>query len=197
MAPSAGQFLPGPVNTGDADAGVHVPERAGPGRRAQTPGGYPREASWSWPGLEPVTTPAARPAWPPAGRRWPVDDVGCLPQRAGYPLSRPDPLQLFGQLGDQLAQRRQVKALPARRRCSPPARTWPPGLCGVPGQPGGLLDQAAQPRPRSATATSPAGAGTDRRIRGSTRLRIKASISLRILRHHNHLTSRPWTAWPA
>jgi hypothetical protein len=44
-----------------------------------------------------------------AGRRWRVDDVGCLPQRAGYPLSRPHPLQLFGQLGDQLAHWRQVK----------------------------------------------------------------------------------------
>ena len=40
-------------------------------------------------------------------------------------------------------------------------------------------------------------AGADRRIRDSTWLRIRGSISLRILRHRNHLTPRSWTAWRA
>lgn len=42
-------------------------------------------------------------------RRPRVDDVSCLPQSAGYPLPRPDLPQLLRQLGEQLAQRRQVQ----------------------------------------------------------------------------------------
>jgi hypothetical protein len=128
-----------------------------------------------------------------AGRRWRVDDVGCLPQRAGYPLSRPHPLQLFGQLGDQLAQRRHVK----HSRLAAGVR-YPPGpgrlgcaACLVSQAAG---DQAAQPRSLSHRDV-PAGTRADRRISDSTRLRITGSIRLRILRHHNHLTWRPWTAW--
>ena len=130
-----------------------------------------------------------------AGRRWRVDDVGCLTQRAGYPLSRPHPLQLFGQLGDQLAQWRQVKhSRLAAGVCHPPGPGRLSCAACLVSQAAG--DQAAQPRSLSHRDV-PAGAGADRRIRGSTRLRITGSISLRILRHHNHLTSRPWTAWPA
>ena len=54
---------PGPVGIADADTGCICRERprAGPSRPA--PGGYPREATWGWPGPEPVTTPVARPTW--------------------------------------------------------------------------------------------------------------------------------------
>jgi hypothetical protein len=194
MAPSAGQFLPGPVSMADADARVHVPGgaarpvAAGPRR---LPAGSQPELAGPGTGDDP-----GRPAGlASAGRRWRVDDVGCLPQRAGYPLSRPHPLQLFGQLGDQLAQRRHVK----HSRLAASVR-HPPGP-GRLGRAAGLVsqaagDQAAQPRSPSHRDV-PAGAGADRRIRGSTRLRITGSISLRTLRHHNHLTSRTWTAWPA
>ena len=203
VAPSARPFPPGPVGIADADTGCMCREGPGAGPSRPGPGGYPREASWSWPGPEPVTTPAARPAWSQRAERWRVNDVGCLPQRAGYPLSRPHPLQLLGQLGDQLAQWRQVKhSRLAAGVCHPPG----PGRLGcaacLVSQAAG--DQAAQPRPLSHRDV-PASAGADRRIsgstrlriRGSTRLRITGSISLPILRHHNHLTSRPWTAWPA
>jgi hypothetical protein len=45
----------------DADARVQVPGRA---RRSRPdPGGYPRESQLELAGPEPVTTPAARPAW--------------------------------------------------------------------------------------------------------------------------------------
>jgi len=63
VAPSAGQYLPGPVGIADADARVHVPGGAGPARRGRTPAATRGKASWSWPGPEPVRTPAARPAW--------------------------------------------------------------------------------------------------------------------------------------
>ena len=191
MAPSAGQFLPGPVSMADADARVHVPGGAGPARRGRTQAatrGKQAGAGRAGTGDDP-----GRPAGlVSAGRRWRVDDVGCLPQRAGYPLPRPHPLQLFGQLGDQLAQWRQVKhSRLAAGACHPPG----PGRLGcaacLVSQAAG--DQAAQPRPLS-HRDIPAGAGADRRIRGSTRLRITGSISLRTLRHHNHLTSRPCTA---
>src|SRR5450755_664918 len=42
-------------------------------------------------------------------RRLRIDDVGCLPQRACYPVPQPQLLELLRQLGEQLAQWRQVK----------------------------------------------------------------------------------------
>src|SRR4249920_1145767 len=42
-------------------------------------------------------------------RRLRIDDVGCLPQRVGYPVPQPHLLKLLHQLGEQLTQRRQVK----------------------------------------------------------------------------------------
>jgi hypothetical protein len=48
----------------------------------------------------PVTTAISDSRW--------VDRVGCCAQRTGYPLPRPDLLQLLRQLGEQIAQRRQV-----------------------------------------------------------------------------------------
>jgi hypothetical protein len=49
----------------------------------------------------------ARPA--SAARGLGIDDVGCLPQRAGYPVPQPHLLKLLHQLGEQFAQWRQVK----------------------------------------------------------------------------------------
>jgi hypothetical protein len=42
-------------------------------------------------------------------RRLRIDDVGCLPERAGYPVSQPQLPKLLHLLEEQLAQRRQVK----------------------------------------------------------------------------------------
>ena len=75
-APGAGQFLPGPVSTADADAQVPGPGGSGPGRPGPDPGGYPRERP-AGPGIR---HDPRRPAGPAsAGWRWRVDDVGCLP----------------------------------------------------------------------------------------------------------------------
>jgi len=41
-------------------------------------------------------------------RRRRVDDVGGLPQRAAYPLPRPNLLHFFHQFSEQITQRRQV-----------------------------------------------------------------------------------------
>src|ERR1022692_341867 len=51
-----------------------------------------------------AATASASVAW-----RLRIDDVGCLPQRAGYPVPQPQLLKLLNQLGEQLAQWRQVK----------------------------------------------------------------------------------------
>jgi hypothetical protein len=83
--------------------------REGSGADPPDPGGYPRESELELAGAGTGDDPGCPAGLISAGRRWRVNDVGCLPQRAGYPLSRPHPLQLFGQLGDQLAQWRHVK----------------------------------------------------------------------------------------
>jgi hypothetical protein len=57
-------------------ASIATVRRDLPDRRT---GGYPREASWSWPGPQPVTTPGRSAGLVSADRLWRVDDVGCLP----------------------------------------------------------------------------------------------------------------------
>jgi hypothetical protein len=59
-------------------------------------------------------------------RRLRIDDVGCLPQRAGYPVPQPQLLKLLNQIGEQLAQWRQVK-----HAWLAVAIYYPPGLRGV------------------------------------------------------------------
>src|SRR6266576_3405993 len=61
-----------------------------------------------------------------AVRRPRLDDVGRLPQRAGYPVPQPQLPQLFHQLGEELAQRREVE----HPRLAVSIR-HPPGLRGL------------------------------------------------------------------
>ena len=126
--------------------------------------------------------PAARAAAWPGGRGQPdlaarrVDDVGCLPQRAGYPLPRTHLPRLLRQIGEQLAQRRQV----SHPGLAPSARHSPgPGALGgaacLVGEVAG--HHAAQPR-------SPGHADVLADVRADRH--IRAGARLRILRHRNH-----------
>jgi len=113
-----------------------------------------------------------------------VDDVGCLPQRTGNPLPRPHLPRLLHQIGEQLAQRRQVShaglAVGAR---------YAPGLGALGGEARLVRETADDPvgQPRwTGQLDVLADVGADRRI--------GAGVWLRILRHRNH----PFpTAWPA
>ena len=105
-----------------------------------------------------------------ADRRLRVDDVGCLPQRAGYPLPRPHLPQLLRQLGDQLAQRRQVQHSRLAADVRYPSR--PRGL----GRAARLVSDAADDDVGQARSLGRAdvldNVRAGRRIRGSTWLRI-------------------------
>ena len=76
VAPKGEQFLAGPVSIADADVQVHLLGWAGSGHRGRTQAAPCWKASWSWPGPEPMTTPAGLVS---VDRLWRVDDVGCLP----------------------------------------------------------------------------------------------------------------------
>ena len=203
VAPSARPFPPGPVGIADADTGCMCREGPGAGPSRPGPGGYPREASWSWPGPEPVTTPAARPAWSQrAGAGGSMMSAACRSARAirsrGLTLCSSS---VSSETSSRNGVRSSTPGSPPVFATRPDLAAWAVRRAWSARRPG---DQAAQPRPLSHRDV-PASAGADRRIsgstrlriRGSTRLRITGSISLPILRHHNHLTSRPWTAWPA
>jgi hypothetical protein len=115
---------------------------------------------------------------------WWVDGVGCLPQRAGYPLPRPHFPRLLHQIGEQLAQRRQVShswlAFSARHS---------PGFGALSGETS-LVSEAADDHVAQLRALGRldylVSVGADRHIR--------AGAWLRILRHHDHPLS---TASPA
>ena len=63
----------------DADARVHVPGGAGAGPPRPGPGGYPRESQPELAGPGTGDDPGRPAGLVSAGRRWRVDDVGCLP----------------------------------------------------------------------------------------------------------------------
>jgi hypothetical protein len=112
-------------------------------------------------------------------RRLRVDDVGCLPQRAGYPLPWPHLPQLLHHLGEQLAQRRQVQ----NSRLAADVR-YPSGSRSL-GRAARLVSDAANEDVGKARSLGQpdvlANVRVGRRIRGSTWLRI--------LRHPDHPSS--------
>ena len=63
----------------------------------------PGAPSWLRSGPLPATASASVARW------LRIDDVGRLPQRPGYPVPQPHLLKLLHHLGEQFAQRRQVK----------------------------------------------------------------------------------------
>jgi len=147
----------------------------------------------------------ARPAWSPAGPAFGGSMIVRLPAAAaGYPLSRALTLcRLFrsarrpARAGGGHVKHSRLAA-GARQPRPGPGR---PVRCGGPGPARGwAATRPAQPAFPQPPRTVPGPvAGADRRIRGpAPGLRIRGSISLRILRHHNHLTSadpgRPWRA---
>jgi hypothetical protein len=120
-----------------------------------------------------------------AARRLRIDDVGCLPQRAGYPVPKPHLLKLLHQLGEQLTQRRQVKhpwlaiAIhhPSSLRCAGRAARLVGDVAG---------DSVGQARSigKADAVAAQVNARAGRRI-GSVRWP-------RVLRHWNHPSSGGW-----
>ena len=104
VAPRASRFLLGPVGIAGADVPVHLLRIGEIGPLRPNPGGYALESQPALAGPEPMPAQLLL-----VDRLRRVDDVGCLPESAGYPFPRPDLPQLFRQVGDQPAQRRQVK----------------------------------------------------------------------------------------
>jgi hypothetical protein len=116
-----------------------------------------------------------------AARRLRVDDVGSLPQCAGYPVPQPHLLKLLHQFGEQFAQRRQVKHSWFAARIH-----HPPSPCGA-GRPARLVSNVADDGAGKARSISQADVVTvavDAWAGRDTR----GAIRRRVLRHQNHLS---------
>jgi hypothetical protein len=109
-----------------------------------------------------------------------VDDVGCLPQPAGYPLPRPHLPQLLRQLREQLAQRRQVQ----HSRLTADVH-YPSGSRGL-GRAARLISDAPDDDVAKPCSVGRAYVLASRGIRGCTWLRI--------LGHPDHPTFAGWSA---